>query len=47
MKGWESVLLAATMLALIGLVLFSQAYIWTECRSAGHSWFYCVRMVAR
>ena len=34
-------------LALAVLAIIYDVAVWNECRSDGHSWFYCLRMISK
>lgn len=42
--GWAGVLF---VLALVGVGIWMEYAIWGECRDAGHSILYCMRVLAR
>lgn len=50
MKCQDKVTLVSFFLAIVGalaFVVWLQVGVWEECRAFGHSWWYCVRLMAR
>lgn len=46
-RGGEVVVVAIAACLMVVLGALYQRAIWNECRDAGHSWFYCLRMLSR
>ena len=44
---WSEAAVIVVILVLLWCAVFTSVVVWNECRETGHSFTYCVRMVAR